>query len=225
MMRRVVSAVVGALLLIIGTAGAVNAGTERVDVLIGFSQPPGESEQARVRAEGGVISHVYRLVPAIAASVPEAAIDRLRAQRSVSSVELDGVFHAVDAELDNTWGVKRIGAGTVHDAGHKGAGVKVAVIDSGIDTDHPDLSWEPSCSYDFVDGDTTPEDGSGHGTHTAGTVAALDNGFGVVGAAHAVYLPGPQQQRQWFLQRCDRGARPSGPRRCASDQQQLRLQR
>ncbi len=163
-----------------GSASA--AASSRTDVIIGFKGQPGPAEQALVRRAGGGIKYTYTLVPAIAASVPEAAIAGLQANPNVTSVDLDGEVHAIDAELDNAWGVKRIGAGSVHEGGNKGAGVKVAILDTGIDTDHPDLSYDPSCSASFVSGQSL-EDGNGHGTHTAGTVAALDNGTGVVGVA------------------------------------------
>jgi subtilisin family serine protease len=167
---------------IVSSGGAADAASSRTDVIIGFKGQPGPAEQALVQQAGGSIKYTYHLVPAIAASVPEAAIAGLQANPNVTNIDLDIEVHAIDAELDNTWGVKRIGAGTVHDGGNKGAGVKVGVLDTGIDTDHPDLSYDPSCSASFVSGQSL-EDGHGHGTHTAGTVAALDNGTSVVGVA------------------------------------------
>ena len=62
----------------------------------------------------------------------------------------------------------------------------VAVVDSGIDATHPDLvnQIDPQWERDFVDGDATPTDGDGHGTHVSGTIAAeRDNGEGVTGVA------------------------------------------
>ncbi|MBU2052676.1 MAG: S8 family serine peptidase, partial [Nanoarchaeota archaeon] len=53
----------------------------------------------------------------------------------------------------------------------------------GIDYNHPDLKSNYKGGYDFVNTDTDPMDDHGHGTHVAGTVAALDNGIGVVGVA------------------------------------------
>lgn len=168
---------------ILSSGGAASAGgSSRTSVIIAFNQQPGPAAQALVRQAGGSIRYTYDLVPAIAASVPEAAIAGLQANPNVARVEPDLEIYVVDAELDNTWGVKRIGAGTVHDGGNKGAGVKVAVLDTGIDTDHPDLSYDPSCSTSFVPGEGL-EDGNGHGTHTSGTIAALDNNIGVVGVA------------------------------------------
>ncbi|MFQ5860631.1 MAG: S8 family serine peptidase [Dehalococcoidia bacterium] len=156
---------------------------EKVPVLIGFTQQPGPAEEALVRQAGGTIKHTYHLVPAIAAALPEAAIEGLQRNPNVTAIDLDGEVHIIDAELDNTWGVKRIGAGVVHDGGNKGTGVKVAVIDTGIDDTHPDLDANYAGGYDFVNNDPDPMDDHGHGTHVAGTVAAEDNGVGVVGVA------------------------------------------
>lgn len=66
----------------------------------------------------------------------------------------------------------------------KGAGIKVGVVDTGIDSRHPDLAARLRGGRSFV-GDTLPhlQDGVGHGTHVAGTIAATDNGEGVVGVA------------------------------------------
>jgi subtilisin len=162
-----------------------------VPVLIGFNRQPGLAQEALVRAAGGRIKHTYHLVPGIAATLPQTAIDALRRNPSVTTIEPDGLFHKVDAELDNTWGVKRIGAGAVHDAGNKALNVPVAIIDTGIDYTHPDLGGcatigngcKIAGGFDFVNNDADPMDDDGHGTHVAGTVAALENSVGVVGVA------------------------------------------
>ena len=59
-------------------------------VLIGFTQVPGPSEQGLVRAHGGVIKYSYSLVPAIAASIPEAAIAGLLHNPHITGIEPDG---------------------------------------------------------------------------------------------------------------------------------------
>lgn len=64
----------------------------------------------------------------------------------------------------------------------RGGGVKVAVVDSGIDADHPDLANKIAIQKDFVGNDSVAEDDMGHGTHVAGTIAAAtDNGKGIAG--------------------------------------------
>jgi len=173
------------------SGGAADAaGSFRTDVIIGFKGQPGPAEQALVHQAGGTIKYTYHLVPAIAATVPKRAIAGLQANPNVTSVDLDDEVHAIDAELDNAWGVKRIGAGTVHDGSNKGTGVKVAVIDTGIAYTHPDLDANYVGGHDFVNGDTNPMDDNGHGTHVAGTIAAEDNDTGVVGAAPEAALYG-----------------------------------
>src|SRR4051794_11664813 len=77
------------------------------------------------------------------------------------------------------WGLDLIHADPAH-VTSTGAGATVAVVDTGIDAAHPDLAGRILPGYDFVDGDSTPQDGNGHGTHVSGIVAAdADNGIGV----------------------------------------------
>ena len=152
-------------------------------VIISFDKPVGHSEQALVRAHGGEIKYSYSIVDAIAAALPAGAIEGLSRNPHITAVEMDGPVYAADIELDNSWGVKRIGAGTVHVSGNTGAAVKIGIIDSGINYTHPDLDGVYAGGYDFVQSDNDPMDVYGHGTHVAGTACAEDNGFGVVGVA------------------------------------------
>ena len=68
--------------------------------------------------------------------------------------------------------------------------VDVAVIDTGIQLDHPDLNVAGStnCATFFATCGSGGGDGNGHGTHVAGTIGALDNGIGVVGVAPGARL-------------------------------------
>jgi len=62
--------------------------------------------------------------------------------------------------------------------------VVVAVVDSGICADHPDLAGHVVAGWDFVDDDATPQDELGHGCSVAGVIAAdVDNGLGIAGVA------------------------------------------
>ena len=166
-----------------------------VKVLIGFKEKPGAAEQALVKGVGGKIKYTYNLIPAIAASVPEVAIEALKKNPNISNVELDSMVYALDAELDDSWGVKRIGAGLVHNSGNNGEGIKIAIIDTGIDRDHPDLDDNIMGGVNFVSIPSwkTPDpnkwdDDNGHGTHVAGIIAAEDNNTGVVGVAPGAAL-------------------------------------
>jgi subtilisin family serine protease len=180
-------------LTVAGVGGGLKAapqqqppGLERVNVFIGFDRTPGPGEQALVQAAGGRLKYSYQLVPAIAANLPAAALNGLRNNPNVTYIEADAQVTAFDTELDNTWGVKQIGAGDAHleDPPIVGSGVLVAVLDTGIDTTHPELSGAIAPGgHDFVNNDADPTDDNGHGTHVSGTIAAAMGNGGVVGVA------------------------------------------
>jgi subtilisin len=153
---------------------------ERIPVIVGFKDLP---DAALVHAHGGQIIYQYSLIPAIACRLPVHAIGALQKNPKVAYIEADMQVFASDAELDNSWGVKRIGSGTVHDSGNEGAGIKVAVIDTGINYLHEELSSVFKGGWDFVNNDADPMDDNGHGTHCAGIIAAADNNQIVVGVA------------------------------------------
>ena len=83
------------------------------------------------------------------------------------------------------WSMKAIDAPGAWDAGYTGAGVRVAILDSGIDPEHPDLApnLNTALSTSFVPYEPYIDDGDGHGTHVAGIVAAADNAYGSIGVA------------------------------------------
>jgi subtilisin family serine protease len=97
---------------------------------------------------------------------------------------------APDPLRPQQWGLDMVEADPAHQVA-TGAGAVVAVIDSGVQADHPDLAGRLLPGYDFVDNDGTPQDGNGHGTHVTGIVAAdAGNGIGVEGVAPgAMVLP------------------------------------
>ena len=97
-----------------------------------------------------------------------------------------------DFFFDLQWGHDAIDAPEAWNEGYRGAGVRVAVLDSGFDLTHPDLA--PNINYG-LSADFTGEglqyaidDSFSHGTHTAGTIAAADNGYGTIGVAPEVDL-------------------------------------
>lgn len=84
------------------------------------------------------------------------------------------------APQETPWGITRVNGGI----SYTGNGT-AWVIDSGIDLDHPDLNVDVNRSMSFLGGKDTdnPDDQHGHGTHVAGTIAAIDNTEGVIGVA------------------------------------------
>lgn len=88
------------------------------------------------------------------------------------------------ADPEQPWGIRRVNASAAW-ARTQGEGVKVAVIDTGIDSTHPDLRGAVAGGWNAVDPEHRDnfKDDQGHGTHVAGTIAAIKNGEGVVGVA------------------------------------------
>jgi subtilisin family serine protease len=87
--------------------------------------------------------------------------------RGVAGVRKVWLNKRVRATLDES--VPQVGAPTAWQRGLTGAGVRVAVLDTGIDTDHPDLAGKTAVSQDFT-GTGGVEDGHGHGTHVASII-------------------------------------------------------
>ena len=117
---------------------------------------------------------------AVVVDLPEQAVDALTRRADVDYVERDGIAQAVDTV---PWGVDRIDADAAQANGNSGAGAHVAVLDTGIDANHPDLVDNLGEGYNFVANSTDWDDDNGHGTHCAGTASAPDNGEGVVGVS------------------------------------------
>ena len=167
----------------LGLPQSYAANTSKVDVIVSFKDKPGAAEESLVRGMGGEVNYNYNLINAMALTIPTSAINGLTNNPNVTAVELDGLVYAMDTELDQTWSVSRINAGPVHTGGNIGTGVKIGIIDSGLNYNHPDLDGVYAGGYDFVQSDNDPMDVYGHGTHVAGSACAEDNGFGVVGVA------------------------------------------
>jgi len=168
-------------------------------VLKGDISKAAETAQAVARGHGLGLGHVYtHALQGFAANVPPGRLAALRHDPRVASVEPDRLVQAHAQTMPT--GVNRIDAELNPIAGIDGVDdrvdVDVAIIDTGIDVDHPDLNvvggrhfytkglYQYQTSYE----DDSYNDDNGHGTHVAGIVGALDNGFGVVGVAPGARL-------------------------------------
>ncbi len=135
------------------------------------------------------LKHLYgKAIKGFAMELNDAEANLLKKDESVLRVELDKIITLAppkakakpgteDPAQTTPWGITRVGGPS------SGVGKTAWIIDSGIDLDHPDLNVDTQRAAVFLGPRDTPDDQNGHGTHVAGTVAALDNNIGVIGVA------------------------------------------
>lgn len=160
-----------------------------------------------LRGNGAVVQRQLANTPftAFSAVVPAAAVPALERARGVARVEQDFVVEVAEAPDAGarakpgpapqpsetlSWGVNRIDADLAWSSS-TGAGVNVAIIDTGISKTHPDLTIAGGVNYVVKKGSIDPtgyDDDNGHGSHVAGIVAAADNDIGVIGVAPSASL-------------------------------------
>jgi hypothetical protein len=188
------------------------------ELVVGFdSDVTRRQERSVVNEAGGTIEHrVDSIDGALVAAAPQAADDvaeRLARRRTVRFVEPNFVVKAArmpnDRAFGGQWGLRNVQALPAWDV-TTGGPVTVAVVDTGVAYDHPDLApnaWSNEADHadgvdedgdgfpddihgaDFFHNDSDPSDDDGHGTHVAGIIGAQgDNSIGVTGVSWDVNL-------------------------------------
>ena len=188
------------MMLMLGTALLASAcdtptefGERRADIvsaektlLVGFAEMPGATEEALVASFGGVVEHKFKYVPVLQVRISAAQQEALTAAPGVAYVSENQPIELYGGKQYTDWGVEKIEAPAAWDAGYKGQGVKVAIFDTGIDLEHPDL--EVVGGYSVFPDEPSVDDCNGHGTHVAGIVGAKNNGKNTVGVAPRVQI-------------------------------------
>lgn len=186
----VASVVTMSLLLNVGLAyaGDNQAGTEQ-EVIVVYKNEEGKD---KVYDQSVEVNHEFDTIPAISATVTNADLYQLVKDPNIAYVErnvpvyVTGDFKTTAVPADqNQWNFQAVQPTKMWDEGYTGAGVKVAVIDTGIFA-HSELSIAGGIST--VDYTTSYSDDNGHGTHVAGIIAAKNNGTGITGVAPDVQL-------------------------------------
>lgn len=172
---------------------SANAGEPSRFIVVGFDV---DGLKGDVAAERGRVLQDLRYHRGFVAEMSAVAADKLqRKHGAFALIEEDGVVSTkakpgvapTQPAQSLPWGVRETRAPEAF-AQSRGAGVTVCVVDTGIQGNHPDLSSNVVGGENFVvkKGWVNPSawgDDHGHGTHVAGTIAALDNDIGVVGVA------------------------------------------
>ncbi|MFD5496503.1 S8 family peptidase [Streptomyces sp. NPDC001812] len=174
--------------------GAANAVAGSFIVTLKADEAKAGSAEGRALAKkyGAEIERTYtKALNGYEVEASEAEAKRLAADPAVASVIQNRTFHTTATQPSPpSWGLDRIdqrslplnNAYTYPDSA--GEGVTAYVIDTGVRITHSDFGGRASYGYDAVDNDNTAQDGNGHGTHVAGTVAG--NAYGVAKKAKVV---------------------------------------
>lgn len=188
--RRTALKLVGATATASGAVGLVAAenenedGDDQVRVNVGYRNRNGRGDTER-RADDVIHDHPTDI---LTVEIDEDALEGLERHDGVRFVEEDLELETFGQTTP--YGIEIVRADDAHAAGETGEGADVAVIDTGIDKDHPDLEANLGTGRAFLLGLGTNQwdDDNGHGTHCAGIVGAIDNDEGVVGVAPDVTL-------------------------------------
>ncbi|MEJ2523708.1 MAG: S8 family serine peptidase [Gammaproteobacteria bacterium] len=176
--------VVAALAAVIAVAGQPayaappdDKGADRARVYVAYKDGQRGPAQRALAAVGAEVHHDFPGLGAYAASIPAVAREALARNPAVAYVEEDPKRYPMAQTVP--YGIPMVQADQV-DAPSGGGGAMVCIIDSGYDGGHPDLPGATG-SNDPGGAGAWDTDGSGHGTHVAGTIAAVNNSTGVVG--------------------------------------------
>ncbi len=159
----------------------------------GLAQTSARSAAVGLLARHGLpqtaVEHAYgSALRGFSATLGAAEAKRLASDPAVKYVEPDRVVTLLTPVVEQgnitilaqttPYGIARVGGGTTYTGSNR-----AWVIDTGIDLDHPDLNVDVARSRTFVSNSRSPDDGNGHGSHVAGTIAAKNDTNGVVGVA------------------------------------------
>ncbi|WP_433333484.1 S8 family serine peptidase [Spirillospora sp. CA-294931] len=182
-------ALVAAMATTVPAAAVAAAESGYVVVLRDGDADPAAIATGHVRRHGGKVGHLYRhALRGFSATLTPAGAEALRRDPRVRAVEADQVVRITDQTTPTGIG-RTFAAGNpnlkINGKDDLSIDVDVAVLDTGVDTRHPDLTVaaHTDCVNRTSCTDGTGTDDHGHGSHVAGIAAARDNGIGVVGMA------------------------------------------
>ena len=129
-----------------------------------------------------VVTVVQEPVAPAPAATGDVGADQAGRRRWIPGVQGLPILLPDDPSTSEQWAWNIIGAYRGWGIGTGRPDVMIAIVELGVDATHPDLASKIVPGYDFVENDSVPQDGKGHGTHVAGTAAGLtNNAVGVAG--------------------------------------------
>ena len=151
-------------------------------------KPHGGKQVGRI---DGIGVRIIQLPPQASEKAVEALLKHNKHFQFVERDMVVPVDETNDPHYANAWHLPKIGAPTAWST-TAGEGITIAILDTGVDVDHPDLEGKLLPGWNFYDGNSNVADVHGHGTKVAGTAAAAsNNGIGVAAVAGgAMILPG-----------------------------------
>jgi serine protease AprX len=158
-------------------------GTALIDVIVQFRRAPQKAEIEGVVAKGASLRRSFRHVPAAVFRMPLQALQAVASQSQVLYVSPDRI---VEGKLE--FAAPTVGADLAFSSGWTGSGIGIAVLDSGVNPEHPDIRGRIVKSENFVPNETTTDDPYGHGTHVA--VAMAGNAAASSGNSYVVTFRG-----------------------------------
>lgn len=164
------------------------------EILVKFKPGTGLADIAETHRQlGGLVKKTIPAIGVQVVTIPAGkAIEKAKAYSAngkVSFAEPNYLAQAVvspdDPWFANQWGLKKIEAPAAWDVTQGSYSIKIAILDTGVDLSHPDLSSKIVVNHNFTTS-TTANDVHGHGTHVAGIAAAdTGNSIGVAGLGYA----------------------------------------
>src|SRR6056297_1550154 len=162
----------GSLAALSATGLAAADPDDTVEVNVGFNSERGR--QAALDRANEVVRD-FNSLDIVTLQLPKQGATALENNPNVRYVEENGRMHALAQDIP--WGIDRVGADV---QSSEGSGADVAIIDTGIDGNHPDLdanlgagAYAVSCSSYYAECDYSWGDDNGHGTHCAGIAGAV----------------------------------------------------
>lgn len=159
----------------------VHAQEVKIPVIVLYKEKVTKIHFDKIKQRHGEVKKSWKVINGLATDLTHADIEELKKDPSVLAVEQDLPVHSMDLISD-----QQIRADQVWTSNIVGQGVPVAILDTGIDTTHPEFAGRIALCHSEITNSSTCQDQNGHGTHVAGIVGATGINSNAKGIAPGV---------------------------------------